>query len=524
MARPVISVVVGMVMSLALVACGGSTTPPTNVTAYSAALGGQGECDGGSPTPCYWYWRYGTGGQYQYQTPVQGPYTGSTGGLVQLSAPVTGLQPDTTYQYQLCGEGDTITSYVCVGPDGTTSTSSTFTTSPRTMPPDTTSGLGLGQPFNYGESVVNGVVQGEQGVLDYVAGARCSETGCTGSAIQNISGGPGVWHDGYLPWQLDHDQHTIQWFQENHPTWVEYQYDGGPPATVFGLDTPTLDTTNPDVQVFIEGQADDQLANGFPGLEWDDMILVNQAQAEGHYDANGNWVQQYSGSPDDPTFIFDQAAAFAAVAAGVRAFFPTAEFQANQRFTCNGWSSLPNQIDMIMDEGAFTYSLANNEPVTTAAGEGCSNLWLATVLTYVAMQKNDSQGLFLDNEEPYQVTAYMTDSNATARANLEYALANYFLVKYSHTYFWWGGEQQYGGPPVPQTEYGPANTIGSPADDVYGSQGVYMRDYTNGLVIVNPDPSNTYTVTVPGGLQDLRGNAVGGSVTLPPVSGDVLLK
>jgi hypothetical protein len=404
-----------------------------------------------------------------------------------------------------------------------TNVSAYSTTSARKLPPVTTSGLGRGQPFNYNEPVVKGVIQGEEGLLDYVAGAMCSPSpGCKGSAIRNISGGPGVWHDGYVPWQFDHDRHTVRWFQQHHPTWVEYRHHGGPAATAFGVNTPALDTTNPAVQAFMAGEADHQLAQGFPGIEWDTGILVNQGRAEGHYDAAGKWIQQYSGSLHDHAFVSAQAAAFGAVAASVRAFFPAAEFTTNQRFTCSGWSSLPDHIDMIMDEGGFTYT-NQGVPVTTGPGEWCTNLWLSAVKAYVSMQKNDKQGLFLDNEEPYHVTAYMTNSDTTARADLEYALADYFLVKYAHTYFWWGGDQQYGGPPVPQTEYGPANTIGSPTDDFYQSRRVYMRDYTNGLVIVNPDPSNTYTVGVPDGLHDLRGNGVGGSVTLPPVSGAVLV-
>jgi hypothetical protein len=115
---------------IAVAACSGNTTPATNVTTSSATLNAVGGCSGGSPTPCSYYWQYGTNGQYQLSTPVQGPCgpNCNTNGNVALNVSVTGLSPNTTYQYQICGKGDNVSSYVCVGPDGTPNTSQMFTT------------------------------------------------------------------------------------------------------------------------------------------------------------------------------------------------------------------------------------------------------------------------------------------------------------------------------------------------------------------------------------------------------------
>ena len=116
-------------VALFLVACGGNTTPATNVTDTSATLNAVGTCSGGSPNPCRWYWQYGTGGGYQYTTPVQGPCGPRCNATnVPISWDVTGLAPGTVYQYQVCGQGDSTSQTVCVGPDGTGSTSQTFTT------------------------------------------------------------------------------------------------------------------------------------------------------------------------------------------------------------------------------------------------------------------------------------------------------------------------------------------------------------------------------------------------------------
>jgi hypothetical protein len=58
---------------------------------------------------------------------VQGP-VGKTHGRRQIKITLKGLAPETTYQYQLCGKGDGVKVYRCVGPNGKTSSSSHFAT------------------------------------------------------------------------------------------------------------------------------------------------------------------------------------------------------------------------------------------------------------------------------------------------------------------------------------------------------------------------------------------------------------
>jgi hypothetical protein len=129
--KPTLVFLCGLALAVGCVACSGYTTPATNVTTTSATLNAMGGCAGGSPNPCSWYWRYGTGGQYQFTTPVQGPCgpgcdTGGT--TAPLNQAVTGLTPYTQYRYQICGKGDNSDTFGCVGPDGTGSTSQAFTT------------------------------------------------------------------------------------------------------------------------------------------------------------------------------------------------------------------------------------------------------------------------------------------------------------------------------------------------------------------------------------------------------------
>jgi hypothetical protein len=382
-----------------------------------------------------------------------------------------------------------------------------------TMPASTTSGIHLALPFNNSEPIVNGTVQGEAGVVNYVWGA----VGDPG----NIPGGT-AWHETYFPWGRDGQDRPLSWFVANHPTWVMYMANRHTPATLFGDPTPMLDTTNPQVQAWIETQEEALLGGGFQGVSWDNGIVYNESHAVGHFDANGQWVQQYTGVSYDVAYANAQTAAFAAVTGAIKALYPNASDTLNQPFSCDSIWSLPlPSTTMILDEQGFTnYGEAEDPYITSAAGDGCTNDWLQRVQEYVTLQRTDGKGLVLLNEEPYQVSSYITDTNLRARADLQWALANYLLVKYSHTYFWWGGTQQYGGPAFLEREY--SAPIGSPTDDVHPAQGVYMRDYTGGLAIVNPDPTQTRTISLGSGYRDLYGHAVT-QLVMGPHSGSVLL-
>lgn len=381
------------------------------------------------------------------------------------------------------------------------------------LPADTTLGIHLAQPYNYREPIVHGRAHGDSGVVDYVWGAVGNPGDVPGATTR---------YGTYSPWGRDSHDRPLAWFVAHHPTWVMYTADRRTPARLFGDPSPVLDTTNPQVQVWIESQEAAQLASGFDGISWDNGVVYNVGHAVGHYDAVGQWIQLYSSAETDSTYAHAQVAAYAAVTSAINSAYPNATETLNQPFHCDAVWSLPlASTDMILDEEGFTnYGNASTPYVSTAPGDGCSNDWLQRVQEYVRLQKNLGKGLVLLNEEPYPVSSYMTDTNHRARTDLQWALANYLLVKYSHTYFWWGGVQQYGGAPPVEHEY--AARVGSPVGDVHPAEGVFMREYTNGLAIVNPDPAHTVTIRLPRGYRNLYGESVA-SLTMPPHSGNVLI-
>jgi hypothetical protein len=86
--------------------CSGGADPATDVTARSATLNAHGKCDGGAPTPCEYQWRWRKAGETAWTAgPLHGPVRAATS-EVALHEPVSGLTPDTAYEWQIGGRGD----------------------------------------------------------------------------------------------------------------------------------------------------------------------------------------------------------------------------------------------------------------------------------------------------------------------------------------------------------------------------------------------------------------------------------
>jgi hypothetical protein len=125
--------------------------------------------------------------------------------------------------------------------------------------------------------------------------------------------------------------------------------------------------------------------------------------------------------------------------------------------------------------------------------------------------------------EPYQVTSGMTTGDPQARFDVQWAIATYLIARGDHTYLVWRGHRQTPGELYQEPEFAAA-AVGAPTDTPYQSQGVWMRDYSNGLAIANPSAANAVTVSLPSVTYiDLYGNPAS-TTTLQPHSGLVLLK
>jgi hypothetical protein len=109
---------------------------------------------------------------------------------------------------------------------------------------------------------------------------------------------------------------------------------------------------------------------------------------------------------------------------------------------------------------------------------------------------------------------------AEVTRNVNYCCAATLLaMNGSNCYFsyntWWSLDGSEGYYPVMSTR------LGSPSDFYYQSQGVYMRDFANGIVLFNPS-NNSYNVTLGQNYHLINGTRVSNMV-LDPWSGEIIL-
>ena len=367
--------------------------------------------------------------------------------------------------------------------------------------PDTSDGIHLEMVFNY--NVNNPNI--EEGVVDMVWGS-------------NYATQPrGVYNTSYIPYSVDNFTNTVAWYQTNHPDWLEYLCDRKTLAFEFGTTTlAPLDFASPAVRAYQWANwVDAPLAQGYGGIAVDTMSLTNDWQRCGHFDTAGQWVQQYTGQPDDPVFRHDVLGWEAATYKHVHDYSETATMQVNVSYEF-GQSTADNlrlmtTTDLLFDERGFTnWGTASQNVPTPAQWEG-----IVAALLYV-----ESKGLcYMTNGEEPQPT------NEIPKAERLWVLANYLLVKNRCTYVYISGitdgQQDYGSLYV-FPEY--TVPIGHPVGLMFEQQGVWERRFSGGLTLVNPY-NRTATVTLPwGDYVDVDGKPVGRTVTMLHQTGLILLR
>lgn len=122
---------------------------------------------------------------------------------------------------------------------------------------------------------------------------------------------------------------------------------------------------------------------------------------------------------------------------------------------------------------------------------------------------------------------FLSESNAASpyaptTRSAEYCYAATFLgMNGNECYFGYNYGQYYGY--EQGNNYMPAlvTNLGNPSGVYYQSQGVYMRDFTGGIVLFNPS-DNSYTINL-GNTYQLTNGTIVSSITLDPWSGEILL-
>jgi len=365
--------------------------------------------------------------------------------------------------------------------------------------PNTTSGIHLGLAFGYPRDWA------PPARADYIWG------GGTPSSATYI--------EGYFPFDVDwvvarRGYHDFGWWRRHHPDWIVYRCNRRTPAYYGDSPQVPLDMSNPNVRRYQLAKALSLLSQGYSGVDIDNFTLTNYQSRCGAY-RHGVWKplhyqQNGFGGYGDAQLIKDMIAWLRFVSDRVHGAYPGATVTVNSSVMLDGGVEFARRlepyVDGVFDEGSFTQS---------GAGRLTDEGWQTEVAWAEELARNNKA--FVLNE-------LLDDSgdSAVTSSQLNWALANYLLVKGEHTYTYvYGNVYRYG------TYYDrPAYhvPIGHPISARYERGMVQFRDYSGGETVVNPSSTTTYEVQLPGAYTDTSGGLVLGSIILPPASGVVLLR
>jgi hypothetical protein len=379
---------------------------------------------------------------------------------------------------------------------------------------DTTDNIHIGLPFDFNTNPT-----AMAGKIDVVWGTSWAK-----SLPGNIYG------FFYIPYDRDEDTsyypaaHNVTWYKANHPDWIEYKCDRSTVAYEFGNgNSVPLDITNPAVISYIEGTYIETAlrpGSGYQGIGFDNLDLENAGewtgQRCGHYTTNGTWVQQFNGTANDATYRQSILTWAQQIHTFIHTHFPNAVMAVNFSYDPNFSSDsnkLSNYVDFYVDEQGFTNG-NNASPTNPSAWYFTDATWSGK-MNWIQNALSLRRGFLSVNQEPVSF-ANVTNNQA------QWALANYLLMKNNASFVYICGVQQYGYSFL-RSEY--SAQIGSPVNAMYQKQGIYLRDFTNGMAIVNPSSSTAYTVQLLGATYaDLYGNAVGSQIIMPAHSGLILIR
>jgi Hypothetical glycosyl hydrolase family 15 len=285
-----------------------------------------------------------------------------------------------------------------------------------------------------------------------------------------------------------------------HPEWILRDAAGNKlfiPYSCSGGTCPQYagDVSNPSFRRYWIEQVGSHLAHGYRGLFVDDVnmdeLVSNGAEAQ--------VTPVGAGGAITPSAWRSYMADFMAE---IRAAFPSAEITHNALWFANGSAGASDPSIRREIESANYVNLergVNDSGIT--GGSGPSSLF--AMLGYVDQVHGLGRNVVLDG-------------SASDQQGMEYNLASYFLVSSGNDAVsakgqtpanWWSGFDV---------------NLGEASDARHGWSNVLRRDFSGGMVLVNPPGAPTQTIALASPMRDVSGNAVS-SLTLPPASGVVLL-
>jgi Hypothetical glycosyl hydrolase family 15 len=377
------------------------------------------------------------------------------------------------------------------------------------MPASATAGINLGLAFDYATHDWIGVSKD----VDYIFGGYLLSW--------NFGFYPRVSAvDGYIPFDREPlpqsvPGHSLAYWKARHPDWIVYRCDRRTPAYYGNGNTSVpLDFSNPAVRAWQVDQAAKLFGAGATGVAFDNFTFANFDGRCGVY-RNGVWSRL--GYPgwwrNNRKQTADMIVWLRSIRRRLLREFPTKTLTVNFTTELSGLRNLKAivpYIDMDFDEAGF--SDYGRRRISGLA-------WQHEVdgLEYL---NSRGKAFFVNG-----VVGAANDQSVT-HDDLNWALANYLLVKGAQSYTYvYAGDEVGGSPSGYGTFYDRPEyhvQVGFPVSSRYESQGVQMRRYSHGLAIVNPSGSRAYTVRLSRTYRDMYG-AAHSFVRLAPTTGIVLL-
>lgn len=340
---------------------------------------------------------------------------------------------------------------------------------------------------------------------------------------------PGVLVSQYFIMGMDRyniTHHTLAWWQQNHPDWIQYACtSGGAPthdiAYMGGINEPDMpiDIHNPSAVAYhLQTLAQAAKNAGYTALAIDQVVFWNidkggnpsfgQRVHSSEYACgswHGNTFQRAYASPTDPQFATDVVNYVAQARAIAHQYGLTliVNHPAGPVSNANEQRLLEN-TDIDMDETGFS----DYGHYAQQHGEIFKN-----ELAYVRYAQEHNTGVFV-------IDKFTNETHVDARS-FEYSLATYLLGNEGGMLLFVGGNKEYGTMQY-HSEYDAP--IGHPCTAVNSGPVVFSRRFSGGLAVVNAGAS-PQTFTLPSGsYRDVEGRAIGGgSLSLAPNDGYVLL-
>jgi hypothetical protein len=343
----------------------------------------------------------------------------------------------------------------------------------------------------------------------------------TWAASEVTTQSPGITSK-YFPYARDPDKtHTLAWYQANHPDWVVYTCDKVTPAygyTYSSGNNMSIDVTNAAVRsYYFSTYIQPAIQQGYPMIALDNIALTNWDGRCGHYDTNGNWVQQFSGATNDSAYTamvqnWVQYLAGLLHAQGIGV-------AGNLTYPIGNNALLPAMKQMVLtvdlwtDEQGFTEHQDAN--INDANWATKFNFVRQMDSRYYVPINKTTDGTSLISPTP-------TGYTAPTQKQMDWAVANYLLYREAHTLLSVCGVNDFGY--FVDTAALNVN-LGSPsAAPVQDVSGAWTRTYSGGMVIVNPSSTVTASVSLPAGRWvDTHGATYSVQISMTPNSGVMLM-